>query len=30
MQSKISRRAMVKGGLIAGAFIPAMGLIGNT
>ena len=29
MQSKISRRAMVKGGLIAGAFIPAMGLIGN-
>ena len=30
MQSKISRRAMVKGGLIAGAFIPAMGLIANT
>ena len=30
MQSKISRRAMVKGGLIAGAFIPAMGLIGNS
>ena len=30
MQSKISRRAMVKGGLIAGAFIPAVGLIANT
>src|SRR6202163_3626193 len=26
MQRKISRRAIVKGGLIAGAFIPAMGL----
>ncbi len=30
MQSKISRRAMVKGGLIAGAFLPAMGLIAST
>jgi High potential iron-sulfur protein len=29
MQSKISRRAIVKGGLIAGAFIPAMGLLAN-
>jgi hypothetical protein len=27
MQNKISRRAMVKSGLIAGAFIPAMGLM---
>jgi hypothetical protein len=30
MQSKISRRAIVKGGLIAGAFIPAMGLLANS
>ena len=30
MQSKISRRAMVKGGLIAGAFIPAMGLMADS
>ena len=30
MQSKISRRAIVKGGLIAGAFIPAVGFLGNT
>ena len=30
MQSKISRRAMVRGGLIAGAFLPAMGLIAHT
>ena len=30
MQGKISRRAIVKGGLIAGAFIPAMGLVSNT
>ncbi len=30
MQNKISRRAVVKGGLIAGAFIPAMGLIANS
>jgi hypothetical protein len=30
MQQKISRRAMVKGGLIAGALVPALGLIGNT
>lgn len=30
MQSKISRRAIVKGGLIAGAFIPALGLMANT
>jgi hypothetical protein len=29
MQSKFSRRAIVKGGLIAGAFIPAMGLMAN-
>jgi hypothetical protein len=27
MQNKYSRRAIVKGGLIAGAFIPAMGLM---
>jgi hypothetical protein len=30
MQRKISRRAMVKGGLIAGALVPTIGLIGNT
>jgi hypothetical protein len=30
MQSKISRRAIVKGGLIAGAVIPAMGFIART
>ena len=30
MQNKISRRAIVKGGLIAGAFIPAMGLMANS
>src|SRR3981189_3131034 len=30
MQSKISRRAIVKGGLIAGAIIPAMGLLANS
>jgi hypothetical protein len=30
MQSKISRRAIVKGGLMAGAFIPAMSLLGNS
>jgi High potential iron-sulfur protein len=30
MQNKISRRAMVKGGLIAGAFIPAMGFLVDT
>jgi hypothetical protein len=30
MQRKISRRAIVKSGLIAGALVPAMGLIGNT
>jgi hypothetical protein len=29
MHNKISRRAVVKGGLIAGALLPAMGLIGN-
>jgi len=29
MQHKISRRAMVKSGLIAGALVPAMGLLGN-
>jgi hypothetical protein len=30
MQSKISRRAIVKSGLIAGAFIPAVGLMANS
>jgi hypothetical protein len=30
MPSKISRRAIVKGGLIAGAFIPAIGLMANS
>jgi hypothetical protein len=30
MQGKISRRDVVKGGLVAGAFIPAMTLIGNS
>jgi hypothetical protein len=30
MQRKISRRAIVKGGLIAGTFIPAIGLIANS
>jgi hypothetical protein len=30
MQRKISRRAIVKGGLVAGALIPAMGLIANS
>ncbi len=30
MQSKITRRSIVKGGLIAGALIPTLGLIGNT
>lgn len=30
MQRKISRRAMVKGGLIASALVPTIGLIGNT
>ncbi len=29
MHNKISRRAIVKGGLIAGAFIPAMGLMAD-
>lgn len=29
MQNKISRRALVKGGLIAGAFLPAIGLMAN-
>ena len=29
MHNKISRRAIVKGGLIAGTFIPAMGLMAN-
>jgi High potential iron-sulfur protein len=29
MQHKISRRAMVKSGLIAGALVPAIGLLGN-
>src|ERR1700687_6321353 len=30
MQNITSRRALIKGGLIAGALVPAMGLIGNT
>jgi hypothetical protein len=30
MQHRISRRALVKSGLIAGALVPAIGLIGNT
>lgn len=30
MQHKISRRALVKSGLIAGALVPAIGLIGRT
>jgi len=30
MQSKISRRDLVKGSLIAGAFVPAMSLFGNS
>jgi High potential iron-sulfur protein len=30
MQRKISRRAIVKSGLIAGTFIPAIGLIANS
>lgn len=30
MQGKISRRALVKSGLIAGALIPAVGLMSNT
>jgi hypothetical protein len=30
MQNKISRRAVVKGGLIAGALAPALGLLANT
>jgi hypothetical protein len=29
MQHKISRRDMVKSGLIAGALVPAIGLLGN-
>ena len=29
MQTKLSRRAIVKGGLIAGAFMPAFGFIGG-
>ena len=29
MQSKISRRAIVKSGLIAGTFLPAIGLLAN-
>lgn len=29
MQNKISRRALVKGGLIAGAFAPVMGFVAN-
>ncbi len=30
MQNKISRRAIVKGGLVAGAMIPAFGLFAET
>ena len=29
MQHKMTRRAMVKGSLLAGALVPALGLIGN-
>jgi High potential iron-sulfur protein len=30
MQTKISRRAVVKGGLVAGAFIPAIGFLADS
>jgi hypothetical protein len=30
MQGKFSRRAIVKSGLIAGAFVPVMGLVSNS
>jgi hypothetical protein len=30
MQNKISRRTIVKGGLIAGTFIPALGLLADS
>lgn len=30
MQNRFSRRAIVKGGLIAGALVPVLGLVGNT
>jgi hypothetical protein len=30
MDKKFSRRAIVKGGIVAGAFIPALGLLGST
>ncbi len=30
MQNKISRRALVKGGLMAGALLPALGWVGGT
>jgi hypothetical protein len=30
MLSKISRRAVVQSGLVAGAFIPVLGLLGNS
>lgn len=30
MQNKISRRALVKGGLAAGALVPAFGFLANT
>jgi hypothetical protein len=30
MQGRITRRAVVAGGLLAGAVVPALGLIGNT
>jgi hypothetical protein len=30
MQHKMSRRAMVKSGLIAGSLVPALGLLANT
>jgi hypothetical protein len=30
MQNRITRRAMVKGGLAVGAIVPALGLIGNS
>lgn len=30
MQNKLTRRAVVKGGLLCSAIVPALGLIGNT
>lgn len=30
MQNQVTRRAVVKGGLLCGALVPSLGLIGNT